>query len=511
MKSNMLEYLEHTAARVPEKVAFYDDQISFTFAQLHAAARRIGSCLLEIALEEGPIALLLDARSARNAPAVFGVLYAGRAYAPLDIAQPLERLSLILSRLRPAAVLADAKGLQAVKDWQGAVVLSFDQAVQAPENPEALQSVRRTATENDPMSILFTSGSTGIPKGSVQTHFSYLHWTEATIEKYGLTEDVVFANQSPFFYANSILELFPPVSLGATVYLLPAAVLSFPKKLIQALNEQKITLLCMTPSSFISVVHTGALTAGCLPGLKWGIMCGEAMPWPPLKTWMDAAPNASWWHFYGSTEMFAVAVGKIDRAYQPGDRLPVGRPFDQVRILFLDEEGKAVPAGQPGEMAVSSPWIAAGYYGDPERTTAAFAADPLREGGQERFYISGDTGYLTDDGQLMVLGRKDRQIKHRGYRMELGDVDAALAAVPGLREGCVLFDGDIDRVFCFYTGSLTEKELLSELKKRLPRYMLPDETIRLEAMPRTATMKRDNARLQALMKKRTENPEKESI
>lgn len=511
MFSNMLEYLEHTAARVPEKVAFYDGQISYTFAQLHAAARRIGSCFLETVPEEGPVALLLDARSALNAPAVFGVLYAGRAYAPLDVSQPSERLFLILSRLRPAAVLADAKGMQAIKGWQGAAVLSLDRAVQTPENPEALQAVRQKATENDPVSILFTSGSTGIPKGSVQTHFSYLHWTEATIEKYGLKEDAVFANQSPFFYANSILELFPPVALGATVYLLPAGVLAFPKKLIQALNEQKITLLCMTPSSFISVAHTGALTANSLPGLKWGIMCGEAMPWPPLKTWMDAAPNASWWHFYGSTEMFAVAVGKIDRAYQPGDRLPVGKPFDQVRILFLDEERKAVPAGQPGEMAVSSPWIAAGYYNDPERTAAAFAADPLNEGGQERFYYSGDTGYLTDDGQLMVLGRKDRQIKHRGYRMELGDVDAALAAVPGFREGCALYDGDSGRVFCFYTGSLTEKELLGELKKRLPRYMLPDEIIRLDAMPHTATMKRDDGRLRALMKKRTDKPEKESI
>ena len=511
MKSNMLEYLEHSAARVPEKVAFYDEQISFTFAQLYGTARRIGSCLLETVLEEGPVALLLNARSARNAPAVFGVMYAGRAYAPLDIAQPPERLSLILSRLRPAAVLADAKGLQAIKGWQGAIVLCFDQAVQAPENPEALQSVRQKANENDPMSILFTSGSTGIPKGSVQTHSSYLRWTEATIEKYGLTEDVVFANQAPFFYANSILELFPPVALGATVYLLPAGLLTFPKKLIQALNERKITLLCMTPSSFISVVHTGALTPKCLPGLKWGIMCGEAMPWLPLKTWMDAAPAASWWHFYGSTEMFAVAVGKIDRAYQPDDRLPVGKPFSQVRILFLDAEGKAVPAGQPGEMVVSSPWIATGYYGESERTAAAFVSDPLNEGGQERFYISGDTGYLTDDGQLMVLGRKDRQIKHRGYRMELGDVDAALAAVPGLQEGCALFDGDSDRVFCFYTGSLTEKELQGELRKRLPRYMLPDETIRLEAMPRTATMKRDNARLRLLMKKRTDNPGKENI
>ena len=166
----------------------------------------------------------------------------------------------------------------------------------------------------------------------MQTHFSYLHWTEATIAMYGLTEQTVLANQSPFFYANSILEIFPPVALGASVYMLPAGALTFPARLIDCLNAHCVTELCMTPSSFISIVHAGALRPGCLPHLKWGIMSGESMPWGPLERWMDAAPNAGWWHFYGSTEMFSVAVGKVARTHQLGDRLPVGRPFPLVHM-----------------------------------------------------------------------------------------------------------------------------------------------------------------------------------
>ena len=263
MKANMLEHLEETALRVPCSVAFYDDRESLTFAALREIARRIGSRLAEITPPRAPVALLLDARSIRNLPALYGVLYAGCAYAPLDIAMPAERLSLLLSLLRPAAVVADARGLQALAACgaPNCPVVSYADAAAYPIAETALSAVRRQASVYDPLSILYTSGSTGIPKGSVQTHFSYLHWTEATIKTYGLGEDTVFGNQSPFFYANSILDIFPPVALGAKVYLLPSGVLNFPKKLIACLNDQKITELCMTPSSFIGVANSGALTS----------------------------------------------------------------------------------------------------------------------------------------------------------------------------------------------------------------------------------------------------------
>ena len=495
----ILEYLETTAARVPEKKAFYNDQSALSYAELLAVSRRIGSCLAAVVPPKQPVALLVGSRSISNIPAIFGTLYAGCPYVPLDVAQPQDRLALILDRLQPAAVLADDAGCRALEGMNTAPVIRFEEAAATPENAAALERIRAAASDSDPMSILFTSGSTGIPKGSVQTHSSYIQWTEATIAKYGLTSNVVFCNQSPFFYANSILELFPPVALGATVYLLSGNVLSFPKKLIQSLNEQHITLLCMTPSSFISVANSGALTPDCLPGLRWGIMCGEIMPWPPLKTWMSATPGADWWYFYGSTEMFSVAVGKILQEYSAGDRMPVGRPFEQVRILFLDDNGNEALPGEPGEMFVSSPWIAQSYIHSPERTAAAWIIDPLDLGDQLRYFRSGDMGYLNTEGQLMVLGRKDRQIKHMGYRMELDDVDAALASIPGWQEGCALFHKPSGRIFCFYIGPLSEKEIRLSLKKSLSSYMLPDVYIHLDQMPRTATNKTDYRALERMM------------
>jgi len=502
MKKNFLEYLEETARRLPDKTAFYDDREGLTFRELEEKARRIGSRLAEAAGPRRPVALLLDARSIRNVPAMYGTLYAGCAYAPLDITMPPERLKLLLDLMQPAAVLADEKGARAFEACgeYDCPLIAYEEAAAAEVNAETLEAIRTRASVYDPMSVLYTSGSTGIPKGSVQTHFSYLHWTEATIAVYGLTEEVVFGNQSPFFYANSVLEVITPVALGSTVYLLPGGVLTFPKKMIGCLRDHHVTLLCMTPSSFISIVNGNVLEAGCLPELKWGIMSGESMPWEPLKVWMDATPAADWWHFYGSTEMFSVAVGKVDPNHRSGDRLPVGKPFSLAHILFLDENGEETPPGEPGEMLVCSPWVASGYYRDPERTAASWIADPLNRGWQEVFFRGGDLGYLRKDGQLMVLGRRDSQIKHMGYRMEIGEVDAALRKIRGVQEECVMFDGERDLLFCFYTGETEEKELRAGLKEQLARYMIPDRFIRLPEMPHTASMKLDRARLKAMMK-----------
>lgn len=501
MKANMLEYLEETAKRLPDKTAFYDDRESLSYAALRETAKRIGSCLSALCPPRTPVALLLDSRSIRNIPAMFGVLYAGCAYAPLDITMPAERLGMILRLLRPSAVLVDEKGGKAYAacTLEGIPCVQYMDAASAAENEQRLAVIRSRGSVYDPMSILYTSGSTGIPKGSIQTHFSYVHWAEATNAVYGFTEDTVFGNQSPFFYANSVLDVISPVSLGATVYLLPAGVLTFPRRMIACLRDQRVTCLCMTPSSFIHIVNAGVLTPGCLPDLQWGIMSGESMPWPPLKTWMEATPNADWWHFYGSTEAFSVAVGKVDQHHETGQRLPVGTPFALVHILFLDEDGREAAPGEPGEMLVSSPWIAWGYHHDKDRTDASWVTDPLNRGWQERFFRTGDVGYLQTDGQLMVLGRRDSQIKHLGYRMELGEVEEALKSLSLWQEGCVLFDREKDQIWCFFTGLLDEKQIRAELKNALARYMLPDRYVHLDQMPHTASMKIDRNRLKQMM------------
>lgn len=515
MNTNLLEYLENSALRLPEKVAFWDEQEEITYQRLLERSRRIGTGILKQKPENKVIALLLHPRSIRYIEAIFGSLYAGCAYAPLDTGMPSVTLATILNMLEPGLILTDEMGGKAMEGlknllvserdpgeetWNKIPVMGLYSLAEATPDEALLSRVRKKSSVFDPVSILYTSGTTGIPKGSVQNHFSYLHWTEATIEMYGFTEEERLANQSPFFYANSIIDLYPPVALGASVYLLSPGVLTFPGKMIECLNRHKITELTMTPSSFIGITKAGLPEKGSLPYLRYGIMSGETMPWEPLQTWMEASPGAEWWHFYGSTEMFSVAVGRVSGKPEAGKQLSVGKPFPLVHILFVDEDGAEVPEGTPGEMLLSSPWIALGYHRDMARTEMSWCMDPLKKGWQERFYRSGDLGYLKENGELVVLGRKDAQIKHNGYRMELGEVETALCSLEACEEGCVLFQKESGKIWCFYTGAVSEKELKRALKKKLAPYMLPDRYMQLEEMPHTASMKLNRGALKVYMK-----------
>lgn len=495
MKGNVLEYLEQTASRVPERIAFCDDHTILTFARLYNLARAAGSRLARILPPRGVAAVLMDGRSIDCIPAFLGAAYAGGAYAPLDPSMPAERLALILSQMRPDCILTDDKGRKALDnlDRTFAPEIDFSEASRTAVDEQLLDSIRARSGVYDPLSILYTSGSTGVPKGSIQSHSSYINYTESTIDVYGFDEQVVFGNQSPFFYANSIIDIFPPIALGAQVYLFPPGSLSFPHQFLACLREHGVTELTMTPSSFIAVSE--ALEAGCLPKLRYGIMSGEKMPWRPLQRWMKAAPQAGFYNFYGSTEAFSVAVGRVDQEYTDGDLLPVGRPFRQADIVFLDDKENEADPQTGGEMLISNPWLSSGYHRDTERTAAAFPIDPMRRGYFERFYRTGDMGRLNARGELLVTGRADTQIKHHGYRMELGEVEAALRSLPEWLDGCVLYDNASAELCCFWTGPLTQKELCSALRGKLPRYMLPERFVHLDAMPHTATMKIDRMAL----------------
>ncbi len=497
---NILEYLEANAQRLPDKVAFYDDKEKLTYAQLLKVSKSIGTALTAVSPMRTPVAALMDGRSIKNVSAFLGIVYAGCANAPFDITMPQERLQLLLDLLAPSAILADEKGRAALEGLRyTAPVVHYEEAAAAAIDEDTLTKIRMTATAMDPMSILYTSGSTGVPKGSIQPMISYIMWNRASIDRYGFNENTIVANQSPFFYANAILDIFPPITVGGTVYILPSGALTFPKKFVGYLKDHHITQICMTPSSYVAVANAGVLEPGILPDLRYGEMSGESMPWTQLKQWMDATPNASWWHFYGSTEMFAVSSSQVVGEHKAGERLTSGRPYPMTHIIFLEEDGTETPPGVPGEMYVSNPWLSTGYHRDPARTAASWVVDPLEKGWQERFYRSGDLGYFTPEGDLMVVGRRDNQLKHFGYRMELADVDKGLQSIAEVKESCVLHVRETTRIYCFYVGDLDEKALAKALKAVLQPYMLPDVYVRLPEMPHTASMKIDRANLTRMM------------
>ena len=500
MYENVLEYLEYAAKSWPDRIAFEDEKEAMTYAVLLDAAKRIGSGIAQHAAIRQPVAVVMTDRSVRCAAGMLGVVYAGCPYSPLDAAMPTERLQVILEQLQPGAILCDEATRASVEKAQWPCpVLTYEDMVQTEIDAVKLAYIRNRVSTWDVLSILFTSGSTGVPKGVAQSHRSYIAYTDTNTERFGFTQDDVYANQSPFFYANSITDIYPPIKIGARVYIMPTRCLSFPKLMIEVLRDKQVTVLCMTPSSYVKAAASGAMPAGCLPDLKYIVLSGEAAHWQTLAVWLSAAPKAKVWNFYGSTELLGVAVKRLERTYSDAEVIPVGRRYPGVEILIVDEEGNELPWGEKGEMYIANPWLFSGYYRDKARTDAAFTDDPLGRGYRTRYYCTGDIGCINEKGELLVLGRKDSQIKRAGYRMELGEVEVALRQIPGWENGLVLYDKERGKLGCFWTGELTQKEILAALKKTLPRYALPDTYIHLEEMPYTATMKIDRVKLRGML------------
>ncbi len=500
MYENVLEYLEAAAANWPDRIAFEDEKEAMTYTGLRDAARRIGTGVAAHAALRQPVAVIMTDRSVRCVAAMLGVVYAGCPYSPLDAAMPTERLQVILEQLQPGAILCDEATRESVEKagWP-CPVLTYEQLAAAEADEEKLAWIRERVSTWDILSILFTSGSTGVPKGVAQCHRSYIAYTETNTERFGFTMDDVYANQSPFFYANSITDIYPPIKFGAKVYVMPTRCLSFPKLLIDTLQEKGVTVLCMTPSSYVKAASSGVMTENCLPALKYIVLSGEAAHWQTLAVWLSAAPRAKVWNFYGSTELLGVAVKRLERTYSDSELIPVGRLYPGVEVLIVDEDGNELPRGEKGEMYIANPWLFSGYYRDKARTDAAFTDDPLGRGYRTRYFCTGDIGAISEDGMLTVHGRKDSQIKRAGYRMELGEVEVALRQIPGWENGLALYDKESGKLCCFWTGALTQKEILAALKKSLPRYALPDTYIHLEEMPYTATMKIDRVKLRQMI------------
>ena len=500
--TNCLEYLENSARRFPDKTAFADEKDAVTFSQLMNISMGIGSALKKYEMHKEPVVILMDARHIPNLEAMLGILYAGCFYIPLDPSAPVERLQMIFENLDPSLVIYDEKASAAAAALGDRYRFAqFDSLTDTQPDMEFLERVREESNFFDTLFIMYTSGSTGIPKGVLHTHGQLIDYTEFTYRRYPFDENTVFGNQSPFFYANCLLDIYPPLAVGATVYILSASLLSFPRKMVDQLRQFRITELCMTPSSFNAVADAGVLEPGCLPDLEFILPSGEMINGKVMKQWESAAPKAGhFWNFYGSTELLSASLCKIDRDYGDDENVPSGIPYRCTHIIFADDEGREVPRGQKGEMLIHNPWMFSGYYKDSARTEAAFVNDPLGKGYNELFFKTGDMGYLNEKGELVVVGRKDNMIKHNGYRMELGEVEYAALGANGAQECCCIHDKESGDIWLFYTGSIEEKELKSFIKGKLPKYAMPEKIVRLEKIPKNANVKADRQALAKMIK-----------
>ena len=499
MQTNILEYLDATARRVPEKLAFSNGPEGLTFREVHTQARAIGSGLLELGAAGEPVVVFME-RHPKMAAGFFGVVYAGCFYVPIDGEMPSFRVELIFQQLKPRFVLCDEKTREQAQSLapQGAHVLPYDQLAASAINEDALVRVRRNALDTDPIYIVFTSGSTGVPKGVAACHRSVLDYIERLDEVLDVTEDTIFGNQTPLYFDACLKELYSTIRCCSTTYLIPKQLFSFPVKLVEYLNEYKINTVCWVVSALTMISGFKVLDKHIPEYFHTVAFGSEVFPIKQFKLWRAALPNARFINLYGPTEATGMSCWyEVDREFADDEVLPIGRPFPNTGLLLLTEEDRPAAPGEPGEICLRGTCLTLGYYGDFQRTNEVFVQNPLNKAYPELVYRTGDIGKLNDQGELVFLTRKDNQIKHMGHRIELGEIEVVAAAGEGVRGVCCLYEKEKKRLILCYEGECEAAGLARYLRSKLPAYMVPNRIVPVEELPRTPNGKLDRRTLAA--------------
>lgn len=492
MQRNILEYLEKTVQCVPDKIAFSSEEEALTFRQLHDQARAVGTFLSQQGHYQRPVVVFMQ-KQPKTVAAFLGVIYSGCYYVPLDADMPRYRIERIVQELKPAACICDDTTLETAAQLSGiGSIYSYSSLGAGGIDERALRSIRQQQIDTDPIYIVFTSGSTGVPKGVVGCHRAVIDYIENLCAVLRFGEHTVFGNQTPLYFDACLKEIIPTVKYGATTHLIPRKLFLLPVKLVEYLNEKKINTLCWVVSALTYISAFKTFDQVKPEHLHTVAFASEVFPIRQLNIWRKALPNARFINLYGPTEATGICCYyELDRDFGEEDALPIGRPFPNTQILLLDENDQLSPAGEPGEICIRGSRLTHGYYADPERTKEAFVQNPLNPYYPERIYRTGDIGKYNCRGELMFLSRKDNQIKHMGHRIELGEIEAAANSHEAICSSCCVFDDAGKKITLYYVGELTQGELKAELKKKLPRYMIPHSLQRLEAMPLTPNGKLD--------------------
>lgn len=496
----IIDYLEKQQKKFPNKIAIVDGEKELTFSQLRDSARRVASGLSELGIFHRPVAVYLE-QSAESVVSFLGAAYSGNFYTVLDSKMPTERLRKIVEVLEPAVILTDEKHFADAQIFAGGgcEILLLSNLLQADANEGKLAEVAGRISAMDVLYVLFTSGSTGGPKGVTIGQRSVMDYTEWVTETFRVDEHDVIGNQAPFYFDNSVLDIYQMVSTGATLHIIPRKLFAFPLRLLEYVRDHGINMVFWVPSVLCTIANFEVLEACDVSCLRKVLFAGEVMPNKQLNVWRKALPKALFANLYGPTEITVdCTYYMVDREFADSEPLPIGVPCRNSTVLVLDENNRLVTGQEQGELCVRGTSLAYGYYNNPGKTAEVFVQNPLNPDYPEIIYRTGDLVHYNERGELMYDGRKDFQVKHMGHRIELGEIETAASSLDGIDSCCCLFDGTKDRLILCYTGDFEEKELRKSLLDLLPEYMVPRLCHQLGSMPLNQNGKIDRVKLKAM-------------
>lgn len=491
MIRSVCDFLENSSLKFPEKVAFIEGQKSITYKDFNLKSKALASRILEFPMKKEPVLIIL-AKGINALIAMFGVARSGNFYSIIDEKMPRERVEKIIAKLEPKLIIT-SKELR--KDY-GILELLADDFDSFSINQTVLDAVN--IIDTDLLYVLFTSGSTGEPKGVAITHKSVVDYTFWVKKTFGFNENSRLLNQAPFYFDNSVLDIYGSLASGATLHIIPNSLFAFPNKVCEYIINNEINTIFWVPSVLIYFANLEILDDYDLSSLKKILFCGEVMPNRQLNIWRKALPNALYANLYGPTEITDVcSYFIVDRDFGDDEILPIGKACENTELLVFDENMRLITAAhEKGELYVRGTGLSVGYYNDVEKTSAAFIQNPLQNAYEEKIYKTGDIVAYNERGELLCYGRCDSQIKLNGHRIELGEIETALNAHESIKRSACVFKNN--EIIAFYESDKEINNLKEFLAQKIQHYMLPKRYKYIEKFELNANGKIDRKVLQKL-------------
>lgn len=494
MQKSVIEYLSKTATAFPSKIAVHDEKEEITFSQMWQNATSIANALQNRVAPRNPIGVYIP-KGCKMVTSFAAINMAADFYVPLDTKSPTQRVASILTTLEAKVVITDAAHKEALSAFYQGEMLVFEECVNVPNESQVLR-YEKEQIDTDPIYSIFTSGSTGVPKGVVVSHRGVIDYIDWAIDTFKIDSTAVIGNQAPFYFDNSTLDIYLMYATGATLNIIPEINFAFPAKLIDYLNEQKITFVFWVPFVLVNVANMDILATKKPEYLKDVFFAGEVMPNKHLNYWRKHLPECRYANLYGPTEITVdCTYYLVDREFSDDEPLPIGVPCRNSDVLILVDRKRLAKQGEQGELCVRGSSLALGYYNNPEKTADAFIQNPLNSHYPETIYCTGDVVYENERGEIMYVGRIDSQIKHNGYRIELGEIETAILGSNLVDNCCVLYNNKEKQIVLVYQAEqeLNIAALRKAIGKKIPKYMLPTVYMREEKLQQNTSGKIDRA------------------
>lgn len=498
MGAFIMDYLDASAVKFPDKLAFADEKREMTFSELQIEAHKIATQLILCGFFKDPIVVMLD-KSPECIATFCGIAYSGNFYTPIDIDMPVERIEKILFTLKPKAIITVSAYKGIVKD-NAIRVFEYEDLLRQSIDYDSIESRKKNIIDTDVLYVLFTSGSTGIPKGVVIGQKSVIDYTEWVSTTFNIDSSHIFGNQAPLYFDNSVLDIYQTLKTGATTYFIPKKYFSFPAKLMSYLNEKKINTIFWVPSVLCLVANVDVLTSVHVESLSKILFAGEVMPAKQLNKWRAIYPNCMFANLYGPTEITVdCSYYILDRNFADNESIPIGYACANTDIFVINEKSELAAVNEIGELYVRGTSLAYGYYNNFSKTQEVFVQNPLNDKYPEIVYKTGDLVKINERGELIYVSRKDFQIKHMGYRIELGEIENVVGAMDDVSSCCTVYDENKKEIVLFLNGDIEPCELRKKLRQHLPVYMLPNRVEKLNSLPINFNGKIDRVKLRTML------------